>query len=95
MHTTRSAFKTENTNLKNAETASYSFKQFGYLSLHIRGSGALVEVFRVFSIYLKGKVPFHLYRNIGRDNDDDYNDGESSDKNDYEEHTDEKHALIR
>ena len=40
MHTTRSAFKTENTNLKNAETASYSFKQFGYLSLHIGGSGA-------------------------------------------------------
>ena len=40
MHTTRSVFKRENFNMKNAETAFYSFKQFGYLSLHIGGSGA-------------------------------------------------------
>ena len=40
------------------------------------------------------KVLFHIYRDIGRGNGGDYNDGESSDKDDYEEHDGEKHALI-
>ena len=47
MHTTRNIFKTENFNLKNTETSFYSFQQFRYLSLHIRGDGASVEVFRL------------------------------------------------
>ena len=33
-----------------------SFKQFGYLSLHIRGNGDSVEVFRIFSMYLNHKA---------------------------------------
>ena len=40
MHITRNIFKRENFNMRNTETAFYSFKQFGYLSLHIGGSGA-------------------------------------------------------
>ena len=36
-----------------------------------------------------------MYLDIGRDNDDDYDDWESSDKNYYKQHDDdEKHALI-
>ena len=42
--------------MKNAENAFSSFKQFGYLSLHIGGNGDSVEVFRLFSIYLKDKA---------------------------------------
>ena len=41
--------------MKNTEIAFYSFKQFGYLSLHIGGNGDLAEVFRLFSMYLKDK----------------------------------------
>ena len=38
---------------------------------------------------------FLMHLNIGRDDDDDYDDGESSNKDDYEQHDDERHALIR
>ena len=99
MHITRNIFKRENFNMKNTETAFYSFKQFGYLSLHIGGNGASVEVFHLFSMYLKNKafkylknqiffwqfqVTFHIYLDIGRENDDDYDDGESNSKDYYE-----------
>ena len=85
--------------MKNTETAFYSFWQFGYLSKHIGGNGASVEVFRLFSMYLRDKafkylknqsffwqfqVTFHIYLDIGRDKHDDYDDGESSDKDYYE-----------
>ena len=50
----------------------------------------------------KNKAPFwhfqvicHRYLDIGRDNDDGYSDGESRDQDYYEEHDQEKHALIR
>ena len=91
-------------------TAFYSFKQFRYLSLHIGGNGDSVEVFHLFSMYLNDKafkyrknqsffwhfqVTFLMYQDIGRDNDDGCDDGESSGKNYYEQHDDEKHALIR
>ena len=36
-----------------------------------------------------------MYLDIVRDDDDDYDDGESDVKEDYEQHDDEKHALIR
>ena len=49
-------FKRDKFNLKNIETAFCSFQQFGYLSLHIRGNGASVEVFPLFSMYLKDKA---------------------------------------
>ena len=42
--------------MKNIEIAFCSFKQFGYFSLHIGGNGNSVEVFRLFSMYLKDKV---------------------------------------
>ena len=66
-----------------------SFKQFVYLSLHIGGNGDLVEVSHLFSMNLKDKafkylkyqnffwqyqVTFHMYLDIGRDDDDDYDD---------------------
>ena len=73
--------------MKNTETAFYSFWQFGYLSKHIGGNGASVEVFRLFSMYLRDKafkylknksklfwksqVTFHMYLDIGRDDDND------------------------
>ena len=110
MHTARNIFKKENFNLKNTETVFYFFKQFRYLSLHIGGNGDSVEVFCLFSMYLNDKafkylktqsfswkfqVTFLMYLDIGRDNDDDYGDGESSDKGYYEQYDDEKHALIR
>ena len=38
---------------------------------------------------------FLMHLNIGRDDDDDYDDGESSNKGDYAQHDDERHALIR
>ena len=50
MHITRNIFKRENFNMRNTETAFYSFKQFGYLSLHIGGNGASVEVFCLFHV---------------------------------------------
>ena len=42
--------------MKNTEITFYSFKQFGYLLLHIRNNGDSVEVFRLFSMYLKDKA---------------------------------------
>ena len=36
-------------NMKNTEIAFYSLKEFGYLSLRIRGNGDSVKVFRLFS----------------------------------------------
>ena len=42
--------------MKNTENAFSSFKQFEYLSLHIRANGDSVEVFRLFSMYLKDKA---------------------------------------
>ena len=87
--------------MKNTEICFYSFKQCGYFLLHIGGNGNSVEVFRLFSMYLKDKVfkylkkqslflamssaTFHIYLDIGRDDDgDDYNEGESRDKDYYE-----------
>ena len=84
--------------MKNTENAFSSIKQFGYLSLHIGGNGDSVVVFRLFSMYLKDKalntskpklsqqfqVTFHMYLNIGRDDDDNYDGGESSDEDYYE-----------
>ena len=81
--------------MKNNEIRFHSFKQFRCFSLHIGGNRNSVEVFRLFSMYLKDKafkylknqsffwqfkVTFHMYLDIGRDDDDDYVDGESSDK---------------
>ena len=81
--------------MKNTEIAFYSFKQFGYLLLHIGGNEDSVEVFRLFSIYLKNnvfkylknqnffwqfQVMFHIYLGTRRDDDNDYNDRESSDE---------------
>ena len=60
MHITRNIFKRENFNMRNTETAFHSFKQFGYLSLHIGGNGASVEVFRLFSMYLEDKTFTYL-----------------------------------
>ena len=60
MHTARNIFKRENFNMKNTETAFDSFLKFGYLSLHIGGNGASVEVFLLFSSYLKDKAFKHL-----------------------------------
>ena len=42
--------------MKNTEIAFYSFKQFGYSLLHIGGNGDSVEVFCLFSMYLKNKT---------------------------------------
>ena len=65
------------------------------MSLHLGGNGASVEVFRLFSMYVKDKAfkylnnqiffwefqtTFHVYLDIGRDDHDDYDDGESSDR---------------
>ena len=83
--------------MKNTEIAFYSFKQFGYSLLHIGGNGDSVEVFCLFSMYLKNKTfkylqkpkPFlaisrnHMYLDMGRDNDDDY-DGESGNEDYYD-----------
>ena len=75
--------------MKNAENAFSLIKKFGYLSLHIGGNGDSVKVFRLFSMYLKDKafkylknqsfywqfqITFHMYLDIGRDYDDDYDD---------------------
>ena len=69
------------------------FKKTGYSSLHFRDNGDLVEVFFLFSGQLKDKafkylkkpsffgqfqVMFHMYLDIGRDDDDDYDDEESN-----------------
>ena len=92
MHATGNIFKREGFNMKNTETAFYSFKQFKIFI-------ASVEVFRLFSIYLKDiaakylknqnffwkfQVTFHVYLDIGRDNNEDYDDGKSNDKDLYE-----------
>ena len=54
-------FKRENFYIKkNTEIVFYSFKQFRYLSMHIVGNGNSVEVFRLFSMYLKDKAFKHL-----------------------------------
>ena len=50
--------------MKNTETDFYSFKQFGYFSLHIGGNGNSVEVFSLFSMHLKGKA-FKYLKNQG------------------------------
>ena len=42
--------------MKNSEIGFYSFKQFIYFSLHMGGNGNSVEVFRLFSMYLKDKA---------------------------------------
>ena len=66
-------------------------------------NGALVEVFHLFSMYMKDKafkylkiqsfflqfpvtlyIPGHIYLDLGRDEDDGYDVGESSDKDFYE-----------
>ena len=75
--------------MKNAENTFSSFKQFWYLSAHMGGNGDLIEVFCLFSKYLKDKafknlknqiffwqfqVTFHMYLDIRRDDDDDYDD---------------------
>ena len=48
--------------MKNTETAFYYYKQFAYLLLHIGSNGDSVEVFRLFSMYLKDK-PFKYFKN--------------------------------
>ena len=35
----------------------------------------------VKNVFLQFQLTFHMYLDIGRDNDDDYHDGESSDEN--------------
>ena len=86
--------------MKNTEIGFYSLKQFGYFLLHIGCNGNSVEIFRLFSMYLKDQVfkylkkqslflaissvTFYMYLDIGRDVGDDYNDGEPSDENYYE-----------
>ena len=42
--------------MKNTESAFSSFKQLGYLSLHIGSNRDSFKVFRLFSIYLKDKA---------------------------------------
>ena len=42
--------------MKNTEIDFYSFKQFGYFSLHIGGNGNSTEVFSLFSMHLKDKA---------------------------------------
>ena len=73
--------------MKNTEIAFCSFKQFGYLQLHIRSNWDSVEVLRFFSMYLKDNtfkylknqsfiwqfgVKFHMYPDTGGDDDDNY-----------------------
>ena len=81
--------------MTNTEIAFYSFKQFGYSLLHIGGNGDSVEVFSLFSMYLKKLLNTsktkvfltiscnHMYLDMGRDNDDDY-DGESGNEDYYD-----------
>ena len=67
--------------------------------LQIGSNGDTVKVLRLFSIYLKDKAVkqlknqslfsqfqamFHMYLNIGSDDDDDYDGGEHSDEDHYE-----------
>ena len=42
--------------MKNTDNDFCFIKQFGYLTLHIGGNGDSVEVFRIFSMYLKDKA---------------------------------------
>ena len=46
--------------MTNTQITFYSFKQFVYLSLHIGGNGDSVEVFRLFSMYLKNTAFIYL-----------------------------------
>ena len=48
--------KRENLIKKNTKTAFYFLKEFGYLSLYIRGNGDSVGVFHLFSPLLKNKA---------------------------------------
>ena len=79
--------------MKNTEIIFYSFKQFRYSSLYIGRNGDSGEVFHLFSMYRKDKafqylknqsffwqfqVMFHMYLDIGRDDDNGYDDEESS-----------------
>ena len=65
--------------MKNNEIRFHSFKQFRCFSLHIGGNRNSVEVFRLFSMYLKDKafkylknqsffwqfkVTFHMYLDL-------------------------------
>ena len=86
--------------MKHNEISFYSFKQFEYFLLQIVGNKNSVEVFRLFSMYLKNKpfkylkkqsfflamssVTFHMYLDSGRDDDDDSNSGESNREDYYE-----------
>ena len=78
--------------MKNTETDFHSFEQFEYLQLQLK-------YFFFFSNYLKDiafkylknqnffwkfQVTFHMYLDMGQDNDDDYDHGKSSDKDYYE-----------
>ena len=47
------------------------------------------------SFFWQFQVTFYTRLDIGRDEHHDYDDGESSGKDYYEYHDDEKHALIR
>ena len=99
MHTTRNIFESENFNMNNTEFAFNSFIQFGYLLLHIGSDGAAAEVFVFFpctwrikllnnsktkAFFWQFQITFHIYLDIGRDNDDDYDDGESNGKDYYQ-----------
>ena len=79
--------------MKNTETAFYYFKQFAYLLLHIGGNGTRLKYFVFFPCtwrinllntsktkvsFWQFQVTIHRYLNIGRDYEDDYDDGESS-----------------
>ena len=72
--------------MKNTEIAFYSFKQFGYLLMHIGGNGNSIAVFCLSSMYLKDKafkyfknqnlfwqfqVTFHMYLDVEIEGDDD------------------------
>ena len=84
---------------KLSSTSSYTFEQFGYLPLRIRDNGDLVEVVRLFFLYLKDKVDTSKYeiRNTSKTNDNnkDHDDGECSDEYSYEKNDDVKHTLIK
>ena len=41
--------------MKNTEIAFYLFKLFGYSSLHIGGNGHSIQLFHLFSMYIKEK----------------------------------------
>ena len=55
----------------------------------------LLNTSKTKSFFWQFEVTFHIFLDIGRDDQDDYDDGESIGEDCYEEHDDEKHALIR